>query len=146
MRRARGRRCRIFLSRAVGSVGHARLARARRRGRIVARALSEGRAGTLGLPWRPAWARVAAAALVVVGAVLGAELGSLSPAVEEVITVTSESPLLDERKVARGTTVSQIGVSMMPGWTELTRTFHRFCAHSRATPLVSSRTPPLVAL
>ncbi len=49
-------------------------------GRIVARALSEGRAGTLGLPWRPAWARVAAAALVVVGVVLGAELGSLSPA------------------------------------------------------------------
>jgi hypothetical protein len=49
-------------------------------GRIVARALAEGRAGTLGLPWRPAWARAAAAALVVAGVLLGAELGSLSPA------------------------------------------------------------------
>ncbi|HRC84748.1 MAG TPA: carboxypeptidase-like regulatory domain-containing protein, partial [Thermoanaerobaculia bacterium] len=32
---------------------------------------------------------------------------TLTPAVEEVITVTSESPLLDERKISTGTTVSQ---------------------------------------
>jgi hypothetical protein len=39
---------------------------------------------------------------------------TLSPAVEEVITVTSESPLLDERKVSRGTTVSQIELEKIP--------------------------------
>jgi len=39
---------------------------------------------------------------------------SLSPAVEEVITVTSESPLLDERKVSKGTTVSQIELEKIP--------------------------------
>ncbi len=39
---------------------------------------------------------------------------TLSPAVEEVITVTSESPLLDERKVAKGTTVSQIELEKIP--------------------------------
>lgn len=39
---------------------------------------------------------------------------TLSPAVEEVITVTSESPLLDERKVARGTTISQIELEKIP--------------------------------
>ncbi|MDX1745075.1 MAG: TonB-dependent receptor, partial [Halobacteriales archaeon] len=38
----------------------------------------------------------------------------LSAAVEEVITVTSESPLLDERKVAKGTTVSQIELEKIP--------------------------------
>jgi len=38
----------------------------------------------------------------------------LSPAVEEVITVTSESPLLDERKVSAGTTVSQIELEKIP--------------------------------
>jgi len=38
----------------------------------------------------------------------------LSPAVEEVITVTSESPLLDERKVSKGTTVSQIELEKIP--------------------------------
>jgi len=39
---------------------------------------------------------------------------TVSPAVEEVITVTSESPLLDERKVSRGTTVSQIELEKIP--------------------------------
>ncbi|MFW6012259.1 MAG: carboxypeptidase-like regulatory domain-containing protein, partial [bacterium] len=39
---------------------------------------------------------------------------TLSPAVEEVITVTAESPLLDERKVAKGTTVSQIELEKIP--------------------------------
>ena len=38
----------------------------------------------------------------------------LSPAVEEVITVTSESPLLDERKVSKGTTISQIELEKIP--------------------------------
>jgi hypothetical protein len=38
----------------------------------------------------------------------------LSPAVEEVITVTSESPLLDERRVDRGVTVSQIELEKIP--------------------------------
>ena len=42
-------------------------------------------------------------------------------------------------------TVSQIGVSMIPGWTEFTRMPSLALAHSMATPLVNSRTPPLVA-
>ncbi len=41
--------------------------------------------------------------------------------------------------------LSQIGVSMMPGWTEFTRTPSLASAHSRATALVSSRTAPLQA-
>ncbi len=51
---------------------------------------------------------------------------TLSPAVEEVITVTSESPLLDERKVSRGTTVSQIELEKIPTardpWSIVTQT------------------------
>ena len=39
---------------------------------------------------------------------------SLTPAVEETITVTSESPLLDERKLAAGTTVSQVELEKIP--------------------------------
>ena len=38
----------------------------------------------------------------------------MSSAVEEVITVTSESPLLDERRVAASTTVSQIELEKIP--------------------------------
>jgi hypothetical protein len=38
----------------------------------------------------------------------------LSAAIEEVITVTSESPLLDERKLASGTTISQIELEKIP--------------------------------
>lgn len=39
---------------------------------------------------------------------------TLSPAVEEVITVTSESPLMDESRVVSGTTVSQIELEKIP--------------------------------
>ncbi len=39
---------------------------------------------------------------------------TLTPALEEVITVTSESPLLDERKVSTGTTVSQTELEKIP--------------------------------
>ncbi|MFN7963078.1 MAG: TonB-dependent receptor [Thermoanaerobaculia bacterium] len=39
---------------------------------------------------------------------------TLTPAVEEVITVTSESPLLDERKISTGTTVSQTELEKIP--------------------------------
>jgi hypothetical protein len=38
----------------------------------------------------------------------------LAPAVEETITVTSESPLLDERKIVTGTTVSQVELEKIP--------------------------------
>jgi len=38
----------------------------------------------------------------------------LVPAIEEVISVTSESPLLDERKLAAGTTVSQVELESIP--------------------------------
>ena len=38
----------------------------------------------------------------------------LSAAIGEVITVTSESPLLDERKLAAGTTVSQVELEKIP--------------------------------
>ncbi len=51
---------------------------------------------------------------------------TMSEAVEEVITVTSESPLLDERKVAAGTTISQIELEKIPTardpWSVLTQT------------------------
>ena len=50
----------------------------------------------------------------------------LSSAVEEVITVTSESPLLDERKITSGTTVSQIELEKIPTardpWSIVTQT------------------------
>ena len=39
---------------------------------------------------------------------------TLSPAVEEVITVTSESPLLDERRISTGTTVGQTELEKIP--------------------------------
>jgi hypothetical protein len=39
---------------------------------------------------------------------------TLSAAVEEVITVTSESPLLDERKISTGTTVTQTELEKIP--------------------------------
>jgi Carboxypeptidase regulatory-like domain/TonB-dependent Receptor Plug Domain len=39
---------------------------------------------------------------------------NLSPAVEETITVTSESPLLDERKVAAGTSITQVELEKIP--------------------------------
>ncbi len=39
---------------------------------------------------------------------------ALTPAVEETITVTSESPLLDERKLQQGTTVSQVELEKIP--------------------------------
>ncbi|HUP21339.1 MAG TPA: TonB-dependent receptor, partial [Thermoanaerobaculia bacterium] len=39
---------------------------------------------------------------------------TLTPAVEETITVTSESPLLDERKLQQGTTVSQVELEKIP--------------------------------
>jgi hypothetical protein len=39
---------------------------------------------------------------------------TLTPAVEEVITVTSESPLLDERKISTGTTVTQTELEKIP--------------------------------
>jgi hypothetical protein len=39
---------------------------------------------------------------------------TLSSAVEDVITVTSESPLLDERKISTGTTVSQTELEKIP--------------------------------
>jgi len=38
----------------------------------------------------------------------------LVPAIEEIISVTSESPLLDERKLSAGTTVSQIELETIP--------------------------------
>jgi hypothetical protein len=38
----------------------------------------------------------------------------MSSAVEETITVTSESPLLDERKVSAGTSISQIELERIP--------------------------------
>ncbi|MGH7342804.1 MAG: carboxypeptidase regulatory-like domain-containing protein, partial [Candidatus Rokuibacteriota bacterium] len=51
---------------------------------------------------------------------------TLTAAVEEVITVTSESPLLDERKLTTGTTVSQIELEKIPTardpWALLTQT------------------------
>ncbi len=51
---------------------------------------------------------------------------TMSEAVEEVITVTSESPLLDERKLAAGTTISQIELEKIPTardpWAVLTQT------------------------
>ena len=50
----------------------------------------------------------------------------LTPAVEETITVTSESPLLDEREVKAGTSVSQIELEKIPAgrdpWSLLTQT------------------------
>ena len=39
---------------------------------------------------------------------------TLSGAVEEVITVTAESPILDERKITSGTTISQIELEKIP--------------------------------
>ena len=39
---------------------------------------------------------------------------TLTPAVEETITVTSESPLLDERKLGTGTTVSSVELEKIP--------------------------------
>ena len=39
---------------------------------------------------------------------------TLSAAVEETITVTSESPLLDERKIQTGTTISSIELEKIP--------------------------------
>ncbi len=51
---------------------------------------------------------------------------TLSAAVEEVITVTSESPLLDERKLTAGTTISQVELEKIPTardpWSVLTQT------------------------
>ncbi|MGB5341587.1 MAG: carboxypeptidase-like regulatory domain-containing protein, partial [Thermoanaerobaculia bacterium] len=38
----------------------------------------------------------------------------LIPAIEEIISVTSESPLLDERKLSAGTTVSQVELESIP--------------------------------
>src|SRR6478672_10836216 len=38
----------------------------------------------------------------------------LSPAVEDVITVTAESPLLDERRISTGATVSQTELEKIP--------------------------------
>ncbi len=39
---------------------------------------------------------------------------TLTPALEETITVTAESPLLDERKISKGTTISQIELEKIP--------------------------------
>lgn len=39
---------------------------------------------------------------------------SMSPQVEETITVTTESPLLDERKIQHGTTVTQVELEKIP--------------------------------
>ncbi len=39
---------------------------------------------------------------------------ALSPAIEETITVTSESPLLDERKISTGSTISQTELEKIP--------------------------------
>ncbi len=51
---------------------------------------------------------------------------SMSPAVEETITVTSESPLLDERKLTTGTTISQVELEKIPTardpWSVLSQT------------------------
>lgn len=50
----------------------------------------------------------------------------LSAAVEEVITVTAESPLLDSRRITQGTTVSQVELESIPTardpWAILTQT------------------------
>lgn len=50
----------------------------------------------------------------------------LSAAVEETITVTSESPLLDERKLTTGTTISQVELESIPTardpWSVLSQT------------------------
>ncbi len=50
----------------------------------------------------------------------------MSSSIQEVITVTSESPLLDEKKVAAGTTISQIELEKIPTardpWAVLTQT------------------------
>ena len=51
---------------------------------------------------------------------------TLNAAVEETITVTSESPLLDERRLSAGTTVSQVELEKIPTardpWSMLTQT------------------------
>jgi hypothetical protein len=51
---------------------------------------------------------------------------TLSEAVEEVITVTSESPLLDERKLSAGTSISQVELEKIPTardpWSVLSQT------------------------
>lgn len=51
---------------------------------------------------------------------------ALSAAVEEVITVTSESPLLDERRVQTGTTITEVELEKIPTardpWSVLTQT------------------------
>ena len=51
---------------------------------------------------------------------------TLDAAVEEVITVTSESPLLDERKLSTGTTISQVELEKIPTardpWSVLSQT------------------------
>ena len=51
---------------------------------------------------------------------------TLDAAVEEVITVTSESPLLDERKLSAGTTISQVELEKIPTardpWSVLSQT------------------------
>ena len=51
---------------------------------------------------------------------------SLSAAVEEVITVTSESPLLDEKKIKQGTTITGIELEKIPSardpWSVLNQT------------------------
>ncbi|MGH9361747.1 MAG: carboxypeptidase-like regulatory domain-containing protein, partial [Thermoanaerobaculia bacterium] len=39
---------------------------------------------------------------------------TMSSAVEDVITVTAESPLLDERKITTGTTVSEVELEKIP--------------------------------
>jgi hypothetical protein len=50
---------------------------------------------------------------------------TLSAAIEEVITVTSESPLLDERKITSGTTISQVELEKIPSardpWVTMTQ-------------------------
>ena len=51
---------------------------------------------------------------------------TVSAAVEEVITVTSESPLLDERRIAQGSTITEIELEKIPTardpWSVLTQT------------------------
>ena len=51
---------------------------------------------------------------------------SLNPAIEEVITVTSETPLLDEKKISSGTNITQVELEKIPTsrdpWSVLSQT------------------------
>ncbi|MGA7265959.1 MAG: hypothetical protein WBX30_34490 [Stellaceae bacterium] len=57
--------------------------------------------------------------------------------------LAADAPNLVHHSLPAG--IVQIGVSMTPGWTVLTRIPSDSTAHSIATALANSRTPPFVA-